>query len=327
MKKGLILWLSILVFALKAQAQQDAQITQYLFNGLYINPAYAGYKEDVYIQSYFRSQWVGLTGAPKSFAIAMDGTFSENVGLGGTISSDKIGAQSSLAAYLNYAYRIRVGQDEDSHLAFGLAAGLMQLSLDGSQLHAVTQGDNSVPVASQSMAMPDANVGIYYANSKWFTGFSATNILARYVNPNSAANLLVPIPQPHFYLTGGTFIPLNDDVVLKPVILIKDDLKGPTTIDFDAFIILNERLTFGGFYRASAKLYQKNLQNDLPKQNSFGVIADFFVTPGVRVGYSYDHTMNSFSAYNSGSHELSIGFYLNGKNRLDRSNAFRCFKF
>ncbi len=135
------------------------------------------------------------------------------------------------------------------------------------------------------------------------------------------------LPQPHVYLTGGTFIPIDQDVVLKPVFLIKDDFKGPTTLDFDAFVIMNERLTFGAFYRASVKLYQKNLQNYLPKQNSFGAIVDFFITPGERMGYSYDHTMNSFSAYNSGSHEISIGFYLNGKNRGDRSNAFLCFKF
>jgi len=327
MKKGIILGFTLVLLALKTMAQQDTQVTQYLFNGLYINPAYAGYKEDVYIQSYFRSQWVGLTGAPKSFAVAIDGTLGENVGLGAMINNDQIGAQSSLSAYFNYAYRIRVGADEDSHLAFGLAGGLMQLGIDGSKLHAVTQGDQAVPVASQSMIIPDANFGIYYANSSWFTGLSATNILARFIYPSSQPNILVPIPQPHVYLTGGTFIPINEDVTLKPVLLIKDDFKGPTTIDFDAFAIMNERLTFGAFYRASVKLYQKNLQNDLPKQNSFGALVDFFVTPGVRVGYSYDHTMNAFSAYNSGSHEISIGFYLNGKGRTDRSNAFRCFKF
>lgn len=327
MKKG-ILWILVSLFAIHASAQQDTQVSQYIFNGIYINPAYAGYKEDVYIQSYFRSQWVGITGAPKSFALAVDGSLNDGrVGLGGTLSNDQIGAQSLLTGYVNYAYRIRVGDDETSHLSFGLAAGIMQLGIDGAKLTAVTPGDQAVPVASQTMIIPDANFGVYYANSNYFVGLSTTNILAKFVHKNPTENMLIPIPQPHFYLSAGTFIPVNDEVRIKPVILLKDDIKGPTTLDVDGFVMMNARLTFGAFYRSSVKLYNKtNLQTDLPKQNSFGFIAEFFATQGIRVGYSYDHSLNALGSYNYGSHELSVGFYLNNHSG-DRSNGFRCYKF
>lgn len=328
MKKGVLL-IVITIMAIQARAQQDAQFTQYIFNGVYINPAYAGYKEDMYVQSYFRSQWVGVTGAPKSFAIAADGSFKDgSVGLGVTLASDQIGAQSTLAGYLNYAYRIRIGEDESSHLAFGLAAGMMQLGVDGSKLNAIQPGDQAIPTASQSRIIPDANFGIYYANSRYFAGISSTNILAKFINKDNAQNILVPVPQPHFYLTAGTLIPLNEDVMLKPVFLIKDDLKGPTTLDVDGFILLNERINFGAFYRSSIKLYPKNnLQNNLPKEDAFGVIAEFFATPSIRIGYSYDQSLNSLGNYNYGSHELSVGFYINRTSAADRSNGIRCYKF
>lgn len=327
--KKVILGLVVCLFAMHVKAQQDTQVSQYIFNGIYINPAYTGYKEDVYIQSYFRSQWVGITGAPKSFAIAADGAVNDGrVGLGVTLANDQIGAQSLLTGYVNYAYRIRVGQDETSHLAFGLAAGMMQLGIDGSKLNAVQPGDQAIPVASQSMIIPDANFGVYYANGNYFAGLSATNILAHVIHHNNAENLLVPIPQPHFYLTGGTLIPINDEVRIKPVLLIKDDFKGPTTLDVDAFVLMNERISFGAFYRSSIKLYpQNNLQNDLPKENAFGGIVEFFATPGIRVGYSYDHSLNGLGNYNYGSHELSVGFYLNNSRSGDRSSGFRCYKF
>ncbi|MBE9660870.1 PorP/SprF family type IX secretion system membrane protein [Mucilaginibacter myungsuensis] len=327
MKKAIIVGLICIISALKASAQQDAAVTQYIFNGLYINPAYAGYKEDVYVQSYYRSQWVGLTGAPRNFAIAIDGTVNDNVGLGAMLTNDQIGAQTAVSGYLNYAYRIRVGQDEESRLAFGLAAGMMQLGIDGSKLHSVTQGDQAIPVGSQSLVLPDAHVGVYYANSNYFWGLSATNLLASLSNANSAANMLVPIPKPHVYLTAGTYIQMNNDMRFKPVFLIKDDMRGPTTMDLNAFLLFNERFNIGGFYRTSVKLYPKNnLQSDLTQRNSFGLIADIFISPSIRVGYSYDQSLNKVTSYNAGSHELSVGFYLNSRNGITRS-SYRCYKF
>jgi type IX secretion system PorP/SprF family membrane protein len=327
--KKVILWTVVAtLFTLHARGQQDTQVSQYIFNGIYANPAYTGYKEDLYVQSYFRSQWVGITGAPKSFALAVDGSLNDGrVGLGFTLANDQIGAQSLTTTYANYAYRIRIGEDETSHLGFGLAFGMMQLGLDGSKLMAITPGDQAVPTASQVRIIPDANFGLYYANANYFAGFSATNVLAGFIHRNTA-DYLVPIPQPHFYLTAGTLIPINDEVRVKPIILIKDDIKGPTTLDIDGFVLMNERLSFGAFYRTSVKLYPKtNLQSDLPWQNAFGGIVEFFATPAIRIGYSYDHSLNALGSYNYGSHEFSIGFYLNNNRNGDRSNGFRCYKF
>jgi type IX secretion system PorP/SprF family membrane protein len=326
--KRLILLFFIAGVISGASAQQDSQFTQYVFNGIHINPAYAGYKEDIYIQSFYRSQWEGVKGAPKSFSVAADGAFNDgNVGLGLILANDQLGAQSYLTAYANYAYRIRLDDEGSSRLAFGIAAGLIQLGLDGNKLEGYQPGDGLIPVGSQSNTVPDARFGVYYTNKNYFAGFSATNMLARYMAKKNTENMMVPVPQPHFYFTAGAMFPLNEDIQLKPVILFKDDTKGPSSLDVNAFFLLKETLWIGGFYRSSFDLYKKDyLQNGLSKQNAIGAILEVFATENLRIGYAYDYSLNKLRNYNYGSHEISAGFYINRKNS-STDRLLRCYKF
>lgn len=326
MKKIMALHI-LMLFGMRVLAQQDVQMSQHVFNSIFINPAYTGYKEDIYVQSFFRSQWMGLNGAPESFSMAADGTVKDaNIGLGVMVTADRIGAQNNLAGYINYAYRIPVGDDETSHLSFGLAAGIEQLGIDGTKLNALQAGDPSVPLTSQSMLLPDANIGFFYSSDKNFVGVSATNLVARYIKNNNANNILVPVPQPHVYLTAGTLLDINEGMKLKPVFLIKDDFKGPTTLDLDASFIFESGLSLGAFYRSSIKIYPKdNLQASYPLQNAFGAMIEMFVTPAIRIGYSYDHDVNALGIYNYGSHELSVGFYINSSR--SKNAGLRCYQF
>lgn len=326
--RKIISLLFILGLISSVKAQQDSQFTQYLFNGMHINPAYAGYKEDIYVQSFYRSQWAGIKGAPKSFSLSADGAFNDgNVGLGLIVSNDQLGAQSYLTAYANYAYRIRIDDDEDSQLAFGIAAGIVQMGLDGNKLEGAKPGDGLIPLGSQSTTVPDARFGIYYTNKKYFAGFSATNMLAKYMAKKNTENMMVPVPQPHFYLTAGAMFPLNEDVQLKPVILFKDDTKGPSSLDINAFLLLKETIWIGAFYRSSFDLYKKDYQkSNLSKQNAIGAILEVFATENVRIGYSYDYSLNKLRDYNYGSHEISLGFYIN-RNNNTKDRQLRCYKF
>lgn len=324
-KKG-ITGLLLLLCACRVNAQQDIQLTQYIFNGLQINPAYAGYKEDLYLQSSFRSQWQGIKGAPRTFSVSADGAVNDgNVGLGAIITNDQIGAQSTLSAYANYAYRLRIGEDESSRLAFGLALGMLQLGIDGNKLQEINPGDGAIPSSSQTTVLPDARFGVYYSSPDYFAGFSATNLIANYAVKRNNQNILVP--QPHFYLTAGALFPVDEDLKFKPVILLKDDVKGPTSLDLNAFLLIKERVWIGGFYRTSFEIYKKsNLQSDLPKQSALGIIAELFATENLRIGYSYDYSLDKFRSYNSGSHEISVGFYINRRD-LKKDRGLRCYKF
>ncbi|RZK81962.1 MAG: type IX secretion system membrane protein PorP/SprF [Pedobacter sp.] len=329
MMKKIYLMILILTGFNQAFSQQDSQFTQYVFNGIHINPAYAGYKDDLYMQSFYRSQWVGVDGAPISFSIAGDMSVNNgNVGLGLIVSSDRLGAQNNLTAYANYAYRIQVGYDEQSRLSFGIAAGFMQLGLDGNRLSGIDEGDEAIFYNNQTKLLPDARAGIYYSDEKFFAGFSATNLLAKYAARGNTSNLLVPVPQPHFYLTGGALFPLAEGLMIKPTFLLKDDTKGPTSLDLNSFFLLNEKVWLGAFYRTTVTLYDKDyLQNGLNKKSALGAMFELYVSPSLRIGYSYDYSLNALQNYNFGSHEISVGVYLHRSSTERRQRLLRCYDF
>ncbi|WP_316806794.1 type IX secretion system membrane protein PorP/SprF [Pedobacter agri] len=308
MKKLLLLvGCSILFFARPVSAQQDAQYSQYMFNGIYINPAYAGYKEVLNVHSFYRSQWTGITGAPKSMSLAVDAIAnSGNVGLALQVSSDKLGAQTNLAVYGNYAYRIRLNDDGSSRLALGLGVGMAQLGIDGSMLNP-NDPEPFQPVGVQSTIVPDARAGVYFANDKFYAGFSADNLIATYINIDRYA--FIPQPKPHYYLTAGALFPINENFQLKPSFLIKDDRGGPTSLDVNAFLMIKEFLWIGGSYRTGVKLYDKSyLQKDLSQRNSAVAAIQIFPSEKLRIGYGYDFSIGPLQGYSGGTHEISIAY-------------------
>lgn len=289
-----------------AFGQQDAQFSQYMFNGIYINPAYAGYKEVLNIHSFFRSQWTGVKGAPRTLSIAVDAAANDgNVGLALLVSADKLGAQRNLSAYANYAYRLRLNEDGSSRLAFGIGAGMVQLGIDGSVLNPNTPEQF---FSTETNALPDARAGVYYADNRFYAGFSADNLISQYIN--SDRFIAIPKPRPHFYLTAGVLVPFNEDLLLKPSFLLKDDRGGPTSLDVSAFLIFGEKLWVGGSYRTDVKLYNKDyLQNKISTVNSVVAAAQFFPNESLRIGYAYDFSIGPLMGYGSGTHEISIGYY------------------
>lgn len=300
----------LVMMRLSALAQQDAQYSQYIFNGLYVSPAYAGYKQDFYVHSFARSQWTGFPGAPQSFSISGDVAVADNkVGLGMLIAADKIGAQSSLATNFNLAYHIPIGQDENTRLSFGLGVGFIQAGLDGTKLSAVQEGDSYIPISGVSSLFPDARAGVMFSTTVFYAGFSADNLIAQ--NMTQDKSQLVPVPKPHYYLTAGQILNVNDDIKLNPSFLLKDDRAGPTSLDLNMFVLLSERLWVGGTYRTAVPLYPKpNLPSGLPKTNAAVAVVEVFVTDKLRVGYAFDYSTTALGNYNYGTHEISLGIYL-----------------
>ncbi|RZK66477.1 MAG: type IX secretion system membrane protein PorP/SprF, partial [Pedobacter sp.] len=168
MKKAILLFV-LTISARLVNAQQDAQYSQYMFNGIYINPAYAGYKEQLNLHSFYRNQWTGIKGSPKSMSLAVDAIANDgNVGLALQIASDKLGAQSSISAYANYAYRLRVGSSESSRLALGVGVGVVQNGIDGDMLDPIDMGDVRIPIGMQRNILPDARAGVFYSTDRWY---------------------------------------------------------------------------------------------------------------------------------------------------------------
>jgi type IX secretion system PorP/SprF family membrane protein len=308
--KKLIFLLLFTACITNANAQQDAQFSQYIFNGLYINPAYAGYKQDMYVHSFYRSQWTGLDGAPQTFSLAGDvAVHDSKVGLGVLITRDEIGAQDNTAFYGNYSYHIQMGDKETSKLALGLGLGFIQAGLNGSKLHATEAGDLNVPTTYQGALLPDARLGAMFTSERFFAGISVDNLLSNYVHTATGdKSLIIVVPKPHYYLTFGGLLNANGDTKYKPSIMFKDSPGSPTSVDFNNFVLFDDKIWIGGTYRTALNLYPKNnLQSGLQKSSALVAMAEFFVNENFRIGYAFDYSMSTIGSVGYGSHELSIG--------------------
>jgi len=313
MKRILQIITGLLLFTNLVKGQQDAQFSQYMFNGIYINPAYAGYREQLNIHAFYRNQWTGITGAPKTMSLAVDAIANDgNVGLALQISSDHLGAQSNESVFGNYAYRIRINNDASTRLAFGLGIGATQLGIDGAKLNP-NDPEIDQPIGFQSIILPNARVGVYFSNDRFYAGISADNLISQYINIKRDA--FIAQPKSHYYLTAGVLLPLNEDVLLKPSFLLKDDRGGPTSLDLNAFVIFGSKFWIGGSYRTGVNLYNKDyLQKDLSQLNSAVAAIQFLPTENFKIGYAYDFSIGPLQGYSAGTHEISITYLFNRKN-------------
>ncbi len=303
----------LVLLTVKLQAQQSIQFSQYMFNGLAVNPAYAGYKEDWTLNLSSRIQWVGINDAPKTGTVSVDGltnSTNQNIGLGLIATFDKLGPESTSSVYVNYAYRLRLDEDDTKRLSFGLGFGAIQYRLDGTKFNAIDDDDANVPAGTQSNITPDFRFGVYYYSPSMYVGASVFNLLS-----GSAIDNLQQYKQARtVYLTGGTMLPMSESIDLKPSIMIKEDFKGPTNIDVSNFVVLNKLIWLGASYRTGINLWHKsNLQNGLDKTDAVAGIVQFYLNDHFRVGYAYDFTTSGLASSQSGSHELSLSISFGSK--------------
>jgi len=294
----------------QACAQQEPQTNLYLFNTLYVNPGYTGYKEDAYLHAFYRTQWTGLRGAPQNVSISADKAFGDNknVGMGISMNQYSLGAQSNLSARFNYAYRLRINDDKNARLAFGISAGIRQIGLDGTKSDPIVPLDPLIPYTKVTKISPDVNFGVYFSNEDFFAGVSAMNLLT---NLSRDETIPVPTPAVHFFVIGGFLKELDNGLLLKPSFQFKDDRTGPSSLDISTSVMFGERLWLGGFYRTAVlNALKKNLPDNLQKQSALGLTMEVFVGQKLRIGYSFDYSLNKLQQYSLGSHEISLGIYL-----------------
>ncbi|MRX46892.1 PorP/SprF family type IX secretion system membrane protein [Pedobacter puniceum] len=298
----------------KTMAQQEAQFSQYMFNALAINPAYAGYKETLNLSLLHRDQWTSLTGAPQTQSIIADAALGQakKVGLGLLVLNDRIGLQGQTSVYANYAYRLPVGVDNE-RLAFGLALGISEYSLLGSDAIIADNSDQKL-TTDLTHFTPDARFGIHYSNDVFFAGFSIINMLGRSLDYQNTPNGTVTKQGRHYMLNLGYLADLNQDIKFKPSILVKEDFRGPTSMDINAALLFNEKIWIGTSYRTNLSLWQKVDVNQTFRNSSMVGMMEFFIAKNLRVGYAYDYNLSStIGRYVQGSHEISVGFAINSK--------------
>lgn len=275
-------------------AQQLPQFTQFMFNDYVLNPAVAGTRSYYQVRAVSRFQWAGIVDAPQTISLSINGPNStKSMGIGGYLYNDVTGPTSRTGVYGTYAYNINIVND--IRLSMGLSFGFLQNTIDGTK---ITLHDPNDPVLQNSVYssfVPDASIGFYLYDKNWFAGFSAFQLFSNNLKIYDEKNGLNKLKR-HYYLTGGYSFILTNQLTFEPSFIAKGTAHIPLQIELNAKVVYLEIAWLGFSYRS---------------QDAASILIGYVHNKKYYFGYAYDFSISDFRKYNSGSHEIMIGFRFN----------------
>lgn len=304
MKKLALIFFLLSGFSSSVFGQQDEQMSVYMFNPLYFNPAYAGSKDAISMAAVGRFQWLGFKGAPRSqwFSIHAPLMF-KSMGIGGHLVNDNIGSRTRTAVFLDVSGSIKINEKNQSRLAGGLSVGADILGYDFTNS---TVNDQNDPFYGQqfSTTKPNVGAGLFYYSNKHYFGISSPRVLEAKIR---GANDIVEIANSrHFFIAAGYVFDLNSVLKLKPSTLIKYTPKAPVTFDVNLSLLSYEKFWFGVMYRF----------NEAAGVNIAYTLKDF------TFGYAYDFPINGLRTVQTGSHEIFLNLDIRTKKSVYTSPRY-----
>ncbi len=287
--------LTLVVFSLlsiEVNAQQDPQYTQYMYNTMSVNPAYTGQREVLSITGLYRTQWVGIEGAPKTLTFAAHSPLrNKNLGLGLSLVADKLGPSTETLFDVNFSYTIPVSQSGETELSFGLKGGVHFLDTDWSK--GVFQNPDVAFNENVSIKSPIIGAGFYLHSDNWYLGLAVPNFIKTqhyddFIESTAEERL-------HLFLIAGYVFDLSERTKLKPAALLKAVSGAPVIADLSINALFEDKITLGLAYRWD---------------DSVSGLFGLQLNDGLYVGYSYDLTTTGLNNYNSGTHEVMLRFEL-----------------
>lgn len=282
-------------------AQQDPQFTQYMYNTLGVNAAYAGSRGHASAIGLLRTQWVGIEGAPQTKTFSIDSPVGKRVGLGLAIIKDELGPSEETYVDLNFSYTIETS--ETRRLSFGIKGGGRFLDIDFSKGNA--RNPDNLLENNISKFLPTVGLGIYWHNDKNYIGVSTPNLLTDQTYNDLQQS--VATERLHLFIIGGIVKDLNSYIKFKPAFLVKAVAGAPLIADLSANFMFHEKLRLGLSYRWD---------------DSVSGLAGFQLSPQLLLGYSYDYTTTELQRFNTGSHELVLRFDLISNDKKLKSPRF-----
>lgn len=281
----------LLIVGNTTYAQQDAQFTQYMYNTISVNPAYAGSRDVLSVNGLYRTQWIGLEGAPETGTFAFHSPISNNLGLGLSVINDKIGPsnESNISADLSY----QIPLNNEYRLFFGVKATANLLNVDFTRLDIYNPTDPRFQNNVDNQLSPNIGTGVYLHSQKSYVGISVPYMLE--TKHYDADDESVAKEKMHYYLMAGHVFDLSPSLKFKPAFLSKVVSGSPMQLDLSANFLLYDKLTLGASYRLSAAI---------------SGLVGFQISDGLFAGYAYDADTTKLSDYNSGSHEIFLRFEL-----------------
>lgn len=311
MRKLNYLYALILLATSFTYAQQDPQFTQYMYNMGVINPGYA--TDDLGVINFggiYRAQWIGATGAPTTSSLFVHAPLSEKIESGFNVVKDELGDdvlnETTLSADLAY----KVSLNQNAKLAIGLKAGVnfFTTNFNGFRLN---DEDIGVDNAFQNLNETFLNLGAgtFFFTDKYYLGLSVPNFLPNKQLKEANGISAIGVDELHFFFTGGYVFNLSDNIKFKPAFMTKIVNNAPLSADITANFMFFDKFEIGVAHRYD---------------DSFSGLVNYKITPQLRIGYAYDHTISNLGSFNSGSHEIIVLFDLDtfGKRGYDKSPRF-----
>lgn len=272
-------------------AQQDAQFTQYMYNTISINPAYAGSRGALSVFGLYRTQWVGLDGAPETSSFSVNSPISNsNLGIGVSLVNDKIGPTNENNFSTDLSYSIQTSAN--FKLSFGIKGTVNLFNLDINKLNIEDQGDPQFQDLRNKIS-PNVGAGVYWHSDKAYVGLSVPSFIE--TNRYDDNDVAIYKDRINYYLMGGYVFDLDkyQYIKFKPAVLVKMVEGAPLQVDLSANFMFNDKFVVGAAYRWSAAV---------------SAMAGFQVSDGLYIGYAYDHETTKLQNYNSGSHEIFLRY-------------------
>ena len=284
-----------LFISLESNAQQDPGYTQYMYNPMTVNSAYAGSTGTLEAVLIHRSQWVGIDGAPSTQAFAIHSPLAnDRVGLGLSAVNDNLGPSNEIYLDGNFSYTLPLSYDVK--LAFGVKAGARVLNVDWSKGRFYDGTDVLLNSNIDNKITPSVGAGAYLYSDNWYLGASVPNFIKGdyYDDVQQSVN----VERLHYYVMGGYVFNFSDSFKFKPAFLARGVSGAPISVDVSANFLIAEKLTLGAGYRWD---------------DAVSALAGFQVSKDIFIGYSYDYNTSELNKYNDGSHEIVLRFQLNKK--------------
>ena len=285
----------LVLTGLFSMAQQDPQYTQYMYNMSVINPAYATEGEDINVGALYRTQWVGTVGAPNTGSLFVHVPLQEKIQVGLSIINDQIGnVVNETNVYADFAYILSLGAK--TKLSLGVKAGASFFNTNFNDFIYSDVLPDPAFANNLSKTFPNIGAGAYVFGANYYVGFSAPNLLNSKHLERDSGILANGVEEIHFFLTGGYVFELNEQLKLKPAFMTKAVSGAPLSLDLTANLLINNVLEVGAGYRFD---------------DAVTGLANFRITPSMRIGYAYDYTLSNLGRFNSGTHEIMILFDIN----------------
>jgi len=310
-ENGLIIipiMLLILLISNTSTAQTEPMYSQYMYNMLGVNPAYAGNREATSLNFFQRRQWVGIAGAPQTTSVSLDGASSDNkFGWGVQLYDDKLGVEKADGANLMLSTHIQV--TEKGILSGGLSLGLMNYRIDLMNVQGRFTPSDPAFYANFNKWLPDVGLGIYYNTDKFYVGLSVPNVLKSRLSAFDVMNSgIQKVNSTHLFFTTGYVFSVNDEVKIKPSTMIKAVSGAPIEADLNTNVWLKDVIGLGFSYRTGDAMVG---------------MAEAQINENLRVGYAYDMTISPLKYYNNGSHEMMVRYeFGNNKSKVKSTRYF-----